>query len=179
MQVFTELDTKILFFLNGLAGQSYFFDSLVVFSAKYIQPVLIVLFVLFLFFSYYSRSEKLRMFWVTAASVVIARFGITEIIRLFYYRPRPFLTYQLQQLIFKNVNTGSFPSGHAAFFFALATAVYLYNKKWGLAFLSGAVLMNISRVIAGVHYPSDILGGALIGTAAAYSVFYIAGKIKK
>ena len=86
------------------------------------------------------------------------------------------MAYAVKQLV--SENHCSFPSGHAAFFFALAMAVYFFNKKWGLVFFSAAILMTIARVISGVHYPTDILGGAVIGVATAYIVFYFAEKIK-
>ena len=75
-------------------------------------------------------------------------------------------------------NHCSFPSGHAAFFFALAMAVYFYNKKWGTWFFATAILITVARVIAGVHYPPDILGGAVIGIMVAYIVFYFAERTK-
>ena len=98
----------------------------------------------------------------------------SEIIRFFYHRPRPFITLQVNQLL--SENEWSFPSGHSAFFFAMAAAIYFYNKKWGIGFFIAAILMNISRIIAGVHYPTDILSGAIIGGATAYIVFYFAAK---
>ena len=51
----------------------------------------------------------------------------------------------------------------------MATAVYLYNKKWGIGFFIATILITMSRVIAGVHYPSDILDGAAIGILVAYA----------
>lgn len=116
------------------------------------------------------KQEKLRIFLVTAISVIVARFGVTEFIRFFYHRPRPFVTHQVDQLLFEN--DWSFPSGHSAFFFAMAMAIYLYNKKWGTGFFIAAILMNISRIIAGAHYPSDIIGGAIVGVTVAYFIFY-------
>lgn len=179
MQAVAALDAKLLFFLNGMAGKSPFADALFKFSAEYLQYVFIAFFFLFLFIFGFSRQDKIKLYLTAFISAALSRLIITELIRFFYYRPRPFIVYELNQLIAKDGSIGSFPSGHSAFFFALAMAVYFYNKKWGLLFLSGAVLLNVSRVIAGVHYPSDILGGALIGIASAYSVFYIAGKLKK
>ncbi len=169
-------DIKLLYFLNILAGKSQIFDFLTIFLASYLQYFLVAAFLLLLYFSVYSKREKLTIFWVTAISVVVARLGVTEIIRFFYHRPRPFLTYQLYPLI--SENEWSFPSGHSTFFFAMATAIYLYNKKWGIGFFIAALLMNISRIVAGVHYPSDILGGMIVGIVVAYVVFYIAEKRK-
>lgn len=165
------LDIDIFYFFNNLAGQSRIFDALVVFLAGYFQYLLIVIFLIFLFFSGIAKPEKFRLFWITVVSTIIARFGATELIRFFYHRPRPFAAYQARQLL--SENGWSFPSGHSAFFFAMATVIYFYNKKWGIGFFLAAILMNISRIIAGVHYPSDVIGGAIIGLAVAYGVFYI------
>ena len=170
------MDINFFYFFNNLAGRSRFFDALVVFLAGYFQYLLIAIFLLLLFFSKYAKREKLRIFWITVVSTIVARFGVTELIRFFYHRLRPFVTYQAHQLL--SGNEWSFPSGHSAFFFAMATAIYLYNKKWGIGFFLAAILMNISRVIAGVHYPSDIIGGAIIGIIVAYVVFYFAERTK-
>jgi len=170
------LDINFFYFFNNLAGQSRFFDVLVVFFAEYFQYLLVAIFLLLLFFSKYAKQEKIRIFWVSFISVIVARLGVTELIRFFYHRPRPFIAHQVQQLF--SENGWSFPSGHSAFFFAMAMAIYLYNKKWGIGFFLAAVLMNISRIIAGVHFPSDIIGGAIVGIAVGYIVFYIAERIK-
>lgn len=168
------LDLKLFYFLNNFAGKSRIFDTIIVFLASYLQYFLIAIFLLFLYFSAYSKRKKLYIFWTTTISIIVARFGITEIIRFFYHRPRPFIAHQVYQLI--SENEWSFPSGHSAFFFAMATAIYLHNKKWGIGFFIAAIIMNVSRIVAGVHYPSDILGGMIIGVAVAYTVFYLVKK---
>ena len=104
----------------------------------------------------------------------MARFGVAEIIRLFYKNPRPFLNHNVHQLIL--VNGYSFPSGHSAFFFAMATAIYFFNKKWGIGFFAASIIIGLSRVIAGVHYPSDIFGGMVIGIIVACLVFYFTNR---
>ncbi len=169
------LDTQLLYLLNNLTGQSPVFDGIVVFLASYLPYLLIVLFLALVVFSQYSKLEKWELLLVVGISGVIARFGVTELIRFFYHRPRPFLTLPVHQLLPES--SWSFPSGHATFFFAMATAVYLYNKKWGIAFFIATILITMSRVIAGIHYPSDIVGGAAIGIIIAYATFYIARRI--
>ena len=177
------LDIKLFYLFNSLAGQSRIFDAIIVFLAGYFQYFLVLIFVLLLYFSGYARLEKLRIFWVTTISIIVARLGITELIRFFYHRPRPFLAFPVLKLLsngwFYSDTEWSFPSGHSAFFFTMAAAIYLYNKKWGVWFFIAAILMNIARIIAGVHYPSDILGGAIIGITVSCIVFYFAEKRKK
>ena len=94
---------------------------------------------------------------------------LVEIIRKFFPRPRPFLAHQVVQLIAKD-SEKSFPSGHAAAFFAIAMAVYFYDKKAGYALFIAAVLISLARVVAGIHYPTDIIGGAVLGVIVAWAV---------
>lgn len=172
------LDIKLFHFLNNLVGQSHVFDALIIFFASYLQYFLIAIFFAFLYFSAYLKREKLHIFFITAFSVIVSRFGITELIRFFYHRPRPFITDSNVQYLVSD-NSWSFPSGHSAFFFAMAMAIYLYNKKWGIGFFIATLLMNLSRIIAGVHYPSDILGGAIVGIMIAYAIINLKIKIWK
>ncbi|MFZ3044208.1 MAG: phosphatase PAP2 family protein [Minisyncoccia bacterium] len=165
-------DTQLFFLLNSLVGKSTFVDGIIIFCASYLAYILVALLLALVFFSSYSRYKKLEILVAVATSSIIARLGVTEIIRAFYHRPRPFSVFPTHQLI--TDSAWSFPSGHATFFFAMATALYLYNKKWGIGFFLATILITVSRVIAGVHYPSDILGGALIGILVGYlTVFFI------
>ena len=59
----------------------------------------------------------------------------------------------------------------------MSTVIYFYNKKLGIFFFIATLLITVSRVIAGIHYPSDIIGGALIGITVAYITFYIIRRI--
>ncbi len=171
-----SLDIQLFYLLNNLAGQSPLFDAVIVFFASYLAYILVALFLVLVFFSQYPKREKLQIFWVTVISTIIARFGVTELIRFFYHRPRPFSALDNVHQLLTN-GEWSFPSGHATFFFAMATAIYLYNKKWGIFFFLATILITVSRVIAGIHYPSDIVSGALIGIAVAYIAFYFTRKI--
>ncbi|MEO5682031.1 MAG: phosphatase PAP2 family protein [Chitinophagaceae bacterium] len=85
-------------------------------------------------------------------------------------RERPFVTHKD---IVKLSNGGgmSFPSGHTSAAFAIATSIALDNKKWYVrtAVFTYAGLVGYSRIHLGVHYPSDVLAGAVVGMASAYA----------
>jgi undecaprenyl-diphosphatase len=61
----------------------------------------------------------------------------------------------------------SFPSSHAVNNFAIATMFAWYYRRWRYWFYAWAAVVALSRVFVGVHYPSDVAGGALIGTGVA------------
>ena len=66
----------------------------------------------------------------------------------------------------------SFPSGHASFFMALACAIFISHKKAGYLFMFFALLIGIARIIAGVHFPVDILGGFILGYAISRVIYF-------
>lgn len=165
------LDQKIFFLLNHLSGQSIFGDWVIIFCAKYLAYVLAALFIVWLWRETYSRKNKLKIALEAFLAVLIARFGVVSVVQSFYHRPRPPIALHIHSLL--SEASYSFPSAHAASFFALAVVVYGYNKKWGSWFFVLAIIMALGRVAAGVHYPSDILAGALVGTLVGYIVLKI------
>ncbi|MDP2741722.1 MAG: phosphatase PAP2 family protein [bacterium] len=155
-----NLDLYILNLINGLAGKWTGLDYLAIFFAEYFEYFLLLL--LFLFFI--LRVKKYwKIVFISLSSAVISRFVVAEIIRFLWFRPRPFVENSVNLLINHDPTESSFPSGHASFYFALSTAIYFYNKKLGILFYIGTFLIVISRVFVGIHWPSDILAGALLG----------------
>ncbi|AEF96329.1 phosphatase PAP2 family protein [Methanotorris igneus] len=84
--------------------------------------------------------------------------------------PRPYLILKNIHLLSYEGYEPSFPSGHTTFAFTVSTLLYSYSKKMGLIFLIWAILVGYSRVYVGVHYPFDVLAGAIIGIVCGYLV---------
>ena len=164
-----SIDYSIFQLIHGLANRWWLFDWLGIFLAQYL-PYLIVLFAFFLLAKEKNWRQRIYFFCLAGLSVILARGVITEIIRFFYYRPRPFLALQFQSLLGNSDIAGSFPSGHAAAYFALALAVFYINRKLGWWFLGAAFLVGLGRIFVGVHWPLDILAGAVIGLGSAFLV---------
>jgi undecaprenyl-diphosphatase len=166
------INTTLFSKINELAEHSTLLDNLGVFFAVYSGYVLVVV----LIFIFFYKPTKLNRFMVIVAllSAAVSRGIVTTVIRFFDHSLRPFAVMKVTQLI--DESGYSFPSGHAAFYFALSMAVYLYNKKLGLAFFAASLVMGIARIYVGVHWPSDILGGILVGVVTALVVNFAARK---
>ncbi|QQG42575.1 MAG: phosphatase PAP2 family protein [Candidatus Giovannonibacteria bacterium] len=145
------------------------YETTIIFMAEYL-PWWVGVGILAFYVLGRDKKRELLMIIHSFAAALVARFIFTDIIRYFYDRPRPFEVlgnvYQLMQ----HSPGGAFPSGHAAFFFALATGVFFYKKWWGVLFYAAALTISFSRVAAGIHWTSDILGGAVIGILSAWLV---------
>jgi len=107
--------------------------------------------------------------WTALLAMVLANF-----IGLLVGRDRPYLaSTEILQLIPPPLSIHSFPSGHTAVSFAAAAAITLGAPEIGIVAIVLAIGVGIGRVAVGVHYPSDIIAGALLGIACAYFIRYL------
>lgn len=86
-------------------------------------------------------------------------------------RPRPFRQSPLISCFIAPLDEHSFPSGHAmhAFAFGIVSCIYYPELMWII--VPFAALVSMSRVVLGIHYPSDVVVGATLGTAVALASF--------
>ncbi len=94
-------------------------------------------------------------------------------------RPRPFVALPSVHLFLAHAPDPGFPSDHATAAFAIATVLTARFGRWGLTVLLAAAALAISRVLVGVHYPSDVAAGALLGTATALLVCVLAARHRR
>lgn len=166
------MDLTILNLLNGLTNKFDFLDNTIVFLASTLVYVFGALFLLIFF---WPRSFG----FVDRIPVTLAIFSgffariFKELVVVFYNRPRPFSELEDIVVLIEKESFSSFPSGHAIFFFALITPIFIFNRKLGIISFIFAFLMGMSRVISGVHWPSDILAGASVGILIGVSVYYL------
>ncbi len=114
--------------------------------------------------------------WRRAAVAAVLSAGLAlaigKVISELVDRARPFVVDRSGVHLFSGHSADpGFPSDHATASLAIATAIFLRNRRWGaVAFLAAAVL-SVGRVAIGVHYPSDVLAGAALGAGAALALW--------
>lgn len=153
----------------SVRGIIFSMNTLILFCAV----VLIYVAIVFAFVRVLRRHEKkhhvrhIVMLVGTAFGAWFAADFFKQLLAL----PRPDLTSAL--FMPQNVHSYGFPSGHAAFMFALAATMYSFDRKAGKALYVLAAVTGIARALAGVHFWYDIIGGAVLGYAVSKLVVYI------
>lgn len=117
-----------------------------------------------------------EMFFVLFTSGIAWLIG--SALKEMFGSPRPFLSVPDLHLLLVHGGYDSFPSNHATFFAALATAMYFTDRRAGKIYAFFALIIGISRVIIGVHFPTDILVGWILGIFIALLISRVKQKIR-
>ncbi|MBD0779852.1 phosphatase PAP2 family protein [Maribacter sp. ANRC-HE7] len=168
-----QWDRETLIYLNSLGIEEYdHFWSTITNIYTWI-PLFLFFFVLI--FWKYKRREAL---FVTLTVLALIGFILiaTDVTKGFFERIRPNNDAEVNQLIriLHRPSTFSFFSGHSASSFSITTLIVLFLRKrvkWCWVFYIWPLLFALSRIYVGVHYPGDIIVGALVGAGSAF-LFY-------
>lgn len=122
-----------------------------------------------------ARGSRLAD-WRRAAVAAVLSAGlalaVAKLISELVDRARPFVADPGGVHLFSgHAADPGFPSDHATAAFAIAVAILLRKRSWGYVALVAAAVLSIGRVALGVHYPSDVLAGAAVGSAAALALW--------
>ncbi|OGY25113.1 MAG: hypothetical protein A2Z11_01270 [Candidatus Woykebacteria bacterium RBG_16_43_9] len=158
-----SLDKNLFLFINGFAGNTPLLDFLVQLVVnEYFVPVTLTLVIVYIWFGRGKLNKGSRQVLPIAALSV----GLVNLLiafsNQFIIRTRPFDELVTNMLFYKPTDP-SFPSNAAAVGFALAVSILLVNRKLGVYSLALAAFYGVSRVYVGVHFPSDVIVGVLIG----------------
>lgn len=150
--------------INGLAGQWPLIDAAMTWLAQDATYALIVIAVA----SWLVNRLLGRPVGVRAVLSVVIALVVCETISLWYFHPRPFAVLpDVLQLVPHEPNA-SFPSTHATALAAGAGPFVWSRARLGVLLLVGTVLVGVSRIYVGIHYPADVLAGFAIGFGVSY-----------
>lgn len=114
-----------------------------------------------------------RMGLSLAANLIFNVIAANAIMKTIVARPRPCTLNTTVELITKVPFDASFPSGHTLYAFGAATIIFIYNKWLGILAYIFAIIMGLSRMYAYVHFPTDVLFGAIFGILFAITSYIL------
>ena len=152
----------------------------IIFLANYLYLVIVIVAIIALAFA--KNSTKNKSIKLALLTFPIA-FISANILRFFFYNPRPFVVEHIKPLIPHAANNG-FPSDHTLLVISVASIVFVFNKRLGsILFLLG-LLVGYARILAEVHHPIDIFTSITVAIFSTYISLrilknYNKNKIKK
>lgn len=170
-----------LLFFPMIEFNSVFSQSLIIWLATGFGTLIVILagfFVLFHNDTYLHKENpimmaKTKLFeLVTVFGSVVLSWAIVVLLKWIVSAPRPFLYFDTINPLFYYGGYNSFPSGHATFFSALATALWFYHPRMGVVYFVCALVIGFARVASGVHFPIDIVGGFALGILTTYVIHH-------
>lgn len=175
LHTLTELDYSIFKIIN-LGYHNYFLDGITRLislfgGGEFLFPAAIVLFFL--------KKKGARSFGILLFISLFISYGIVFVLKAWIARLRPeFIFPAVHALVHER--GFSFPSGHTTNAFMTATLLSRYIKRFYFFYII-AVTIGFSRIYLGVHFPSDVVAGAVIGTFLGYSILRVTtyAEIKK
>ena len=171
------MNNSIFFFLYNFAHKSILVDYLIIFTAD-ILPYLVILAAIIFMLAHHDvlkSKDPMKAFIKKWREILLVFFSsatawfLSYVLKYAFHTSRPFV-------VFSNVHSlvseydYAFPSGHATSFMALAISIFLIHKRAGYVFITFAILIGIARIMAGVHFPSDVLGGWVLGVIVGFII---------
>lgn len=171
----TTLDEKTFLWINGLVGRWHPLDAVMrMLVNDYFMMLLISFLLLVMWFAGRNVAHRttLQVAVLQAALGIVVSGLVVKLVYVWWDRPRPFDYLPVKMLFYEPVDP-SFPAKPAAVAFAAAVGIWLGSRKAGSIALVLASLFSVARVYAGVHFPGDVIGGAILGFACGSLVYWL------
>lgn len=136
---------------------------------NFLPPIMFVSYGILIVFMFFSDIKIFARITLSPLTV----FAIVTFFRKIFNRPRPYEKFATTSVFGKNKKGESMPSRHTACAFIIAMAFMYVSIPLGIAYLIISTLIMISRVLAGVHFISDVIAGMAISLLYGYFSFFI------
>jgi len=142
----------------------------IIFGAKYLIWVLVGLALVWFLRQPKEKKKEMIVFGAVAFPLIYA---VAKLIAMFYYNPRPFVVEPLLHPLIPHEPDNGFPSDHTLLGSAISTVIYSFSKKISILSWILTILVGLSRILAGIHHPIDILGSIIISILVGLIVYHV------
>jgi undecaprenyl-diphosphatase len=165
---FVSMDWSVLHALNEFLSRHDGVEDPLLFYVSASEALFVATLAIVFLAAYGERYMAWRRAAVAAVLSAGLGLAVAKVISELVDRARPFVADAHGVHLFSgHAADPGFPSDHATAAFAIATAIVLRKRGWGIFALVAATVLSVGRVGLGVHYPSDVLAGAALGAVAA------------
>ena len=167
-----EFEIKILDFIQDTFSCKFldgFFVAITSFTNKGIFWIILAIILLC-----FKKTRKTGV--CLGVALILGEILGNQILKNIFARPRPYVVNTEANVIINKLSSYSFPSGHTRCSVECAIAIFANNKKWGTAAIVFAALTAFSRLYLYMHYPTDVLGGAILGIIDGLLAVFIVKK---
>lgn len=173
-QQIKEIDLKLFYFINhGL--KSGIMDYVMIFFTLLGNSLVIIMLTAVILYLYSKVSFKSN--FILFLLIIIVGGILTHVLKIAIDRPRPPKELADVNILLTPLYEKSFPSGHAQIAFTTMTYLVKKIKKMAILLITVAMLIGLSRIYVGVHYPTDVLFGSIIGLFVALIGLKIFGRL--
>lgn len=178
------MNENLFLSLEVLKNKYPIVESVAIFCARWLPWIMLAFMVVIIIRHVVNRKHPTIsflgfMFYETISIIItlLITLGVVMVIKYNIPAPRPFVIFDIEPSFIHGF-IDSFPSGHAALFFALAWIIGYFEKNIRWFFMMTAIIIGIARITVGIHYPIDIIVGATIGILIAMIVHrYIKNRV--
>lgn len=161
------MNDSVFTMINAMANKNALLDKVMIFISNYGPYISVSVVCIVFLMGLINKNENQRRIAVDAFFIAVIGMGMSFIIGSIYYRDRPFVNNKVNLLI-EHKSNASFPSDHSLGTMCIAVGMGMYNKILGILLGILSLLVGISRIYVGNHYPIDVLAGYIIAWAIGY-----------
>jgi undecaprenyl-diphosphatase len=165
-----QFDLALFNAIHRFWGTSRVLDAFGVFLANTLTYLMVIGMAVFIFQTAHSNRERIFVAAQMLLAFILSRGILTTTIQYFADRSRPFKVLGFAPP-FEPLTSGAMPSGHTSALFSIAFVMFTVDPRWGAVYLVLSLLVGLGRVFVGVHWPSDVLVGMLVGLASGFFVY--------